>query len=194
MKLLADNLSGRTFRILMFPLLILTFAALFLACTEKPRFFFDFEADKDLDDLVWKCKTLFRISDQHATSWSRSLKVLLYPDPDNTGEHYPGIGFNRFNPDWSSYSSLCFDAFNPEEKALSLVVRIDDCKNPDFPDRYNKAIILVPGANHVSLPLNSLITSGTKKRLNLARIEGVMLFLSNPKERHTIFLDRVLVE
>ncbi len=194
MKSLADYRSGRTFWVLMFPLWVLTLAVLFPACTEKPRFFYDFETDRDLDDLVWKCKTLFRLADQHATSGSRSLEVEFYPDPDNTGEHYPGIAFNRFNPDWSIYSSLCFDAFNPEEKALNLVVRIDDRKNPDYPDRYNTAIILVPGANHVSLPLNGLITSGTKKRLNMARIEGVILFLSNPKERHTLFLDRVLVE
>ncbi len=61
-----------------------------------------------------------------------------------------------------------FSVFNNQQKKIPLTVHIDDIKDhPDYPDRYNKTFNLVPRANTIVIPLNTLETSGTKRKLNL---------------------------
>jgi hypothetical protein len=175
-------------------LLLLLGALLCPACEERPRFGFDFEQDRDLDELEWSCGALFRLSDAHATTGKRSLEMSLYPATDGDTEHYPGVAFTNFDPDWFGRRALVFDAHNPEAAPLPLEVRIDDRESPDYEDRFNASYTLAPGGNRVSIPLAALRTSGTKRPLRLGRIRTVALFLANPEERHTLFLDRVVLE
>lgn len=164
------------------------------ACQPTPRFDYDFEDEGILDQLEWKCRTQYRISPEHASSGSRSLELSLYPAPADEPESYPGVSFTKFDPDWSRFRTLVFDAHNPEESALQLAVRIDDRDAPDYSERYNQAFTLAPGDNRVSIPLADLVTSGTKRRLDSRGISTVILFLVQPKESHTLYLDRVRLE
>ena len=49
-----------------------------VACQPKPRFDYDFEDERVLDQLEWKCRTMYRISPEHATSGAKSLELTLY--------------------------------------------------------------------------------------------------------------------
>lgn len=187
MKTIGERLSYKA-------IILLVLAALPLGCREKPRFDYDFEQPALLDELEWKCGTFFRLSSDHATSGSSSLEVTFYPGPQAGDESYPGLFLSDFDPDWSGYQSLVFDAFIPGEKAIRLSVRIDDRENPDYADRFNAGISLTPGSNHIAIPLTSLITSGSKRRLNLENVRDVTFFLVSPEERYAIFFDRVRVE
>lgn len=80
------------------------------------------------------------------------------------------------------------------EKAVHLALRIDDRESPEYSERFNTAILLTPGNNHIAIALAGLITSGSRRPLNLENILGVRIFLANPKERYTIFFDRVRVQ
>lgn len=173
-------------------LLVLT--AFPLACKERPRFDYDFEQPAILDTLHWQCGTLFRLAPDHATSGASSLEVTFYPGPPGVNESYPGLSLTDLDRNWSGYRTLVFDAFVPREKAIPLALRIDDRENPEYADRFNAAIPLTPGSNHIAIPLTSLLTSGSKRPLNLNNILGVTLFLVSPQERHTIFFDRIRVE
>jgi len=173
---------------------VLLLSGLPLACRETPRFDYDFEQPAILDTLDWKCGTLFRLSPDHATSGARSLEVMFYPGPPGVDESYPGLSLTDFDRNWSGYRTLIFDAFVPGEKAIRLALRIDDRENPDYAERFNVAIPLAPGSNHIAIPLTGLVTSGSKKPLNLEKIRRATFFLVNPKERFTIFFDRVRVE
>jgi len=180
---------------LVFKAVFLIVLATFLpACGETPLFDYDFERPAVLDELVWKCGTLYRLSPDHATSGDNSLEVTFYSGPPGVDESYPGLSLIDFGPDWSGYRTLVFDAFVPGEKAISLALRIDDRENPDYAERFNTAIPLTPGSNHIAIPLAGLLTSGSKRQLNLDEILEVTLFLANPQERHTIFFDRIRVE
>ncbi len=101
---------------------------------------------------------------------------------------------------WRSFAALCVksrpDAVNchQEKTSLRLTIRIDDSDNPSYNDRYNNTVTLNPGANHISIPLNSLVTSGASRKLNLLSIEKVILFLVQPKERRTLYLDNLRLE
>ncbi len=171
----------------LFIILILIFLLL-TGCRTGSPFFYDFETEDILDTLSWKCKTIFALSDKHATSGQKCLKLELYPSP------YPGITLNNFDPDWSGYDVLKFDIHNQENILLKLTIRIDDSDNPSYSDRYNKTVILNPGANHISIPLNSLVTSGANNKLNLSKIKRVLLFLVQPKEKRALYLDNLHLE
>jgi hypothetical protein len=169
--------------------LILICLVFLAACTGKPaskRMLFDFESDKELDRIHWKCHTLLSLSEEHVTHGKRSLKLELYPSG------YPGLVPMIADNDWHAYKALCFDVYNPEQTELRITVRIDDYKDyPEYKDRYNKGFALKPGMNLVRISLDTLITSGTKRQLDLKNIYRFLFFMVNPKERHTIYVDNV---
>ncbi len=173
---------ARLFIVLILILLLLT------GCRTRSPFFYDFENEAILDTLYWRCKTIYTLSDENVTSGQKCLKMELYPSP------YPGIVLNNFDPDWSEYDVLRFDVYNQENIPLRLTIRIDDTMDPSYSNRYNNTITLNPGANHISIPLNSLVTSGTNRKLNLLSIERVSLFLVQPKEKRTLYLDNLHLE
>ena len=71
-----------------------------------------------------------------------------------------------------------------------MTVRIDDSKDyPDYADRYNKTFYLQPGANTISIPIDMLITSGTKRKLNLKMIYRVLIFMAKPNEKVVLYFD-----
>lgn len=168
-------------------LLILTLPLL-TRCSSRQPFSYDFETEDTLDALLWECKTIFTLSDKHATSGQKCLKMELYPSS------YPGITLNKFNPDWSKRTTLKFDIYNQEKISLRLTIRIDDTKDPSYGNRYNHTFILGPGFNYISIPLKSLYTSGTNRNVNLTDVQQIILFLSSPEEKRVIYLDNVRLE
>lgn len=154
----------------------------------KSPFFYDFESDDDLNHFNWKCKTLFSIDDEHAIRNRHSLKIDFYPSP------YPGITFEDFNQDWSEHKFLGFYIYNPEKKVINMALRIDDSHNPSYGERYNSPVQVKPGKNIYKIKLSSLITSGSKRKLNLRSIEKVIFFLVNPQKKETLYLDNVRIE
>jgi hypothetical protein len=152
----------------------------------REQILFDFESDSELDQVQWKCHTLFTLSDTHTTHGGFCLKMDLYPSS------YPGVSFKLLTGDWSSYDSLGFDLFNPQPTALPLTIRIDDRLDyPDYPDRYNASFSFTPGMNHFVLPLKDLVTAGSRKPLNLRQIHRFLIYMVNPAEGATFYLDYV---
>ena len=158
------------------------------SCSSRQPFCYDFETEDAIDALHWKRKTIFSLSNKHSTSGQKSLKMELYPSS------YPGITLNSFNPDWSKHTVLKFDIHNEEQLPLHLNILIDDKKNPSFSNRYNHTIILKYGENNISIPLNSLRTSGTDRKINLTNVQRMILFLSSPEEKRVIYLDNIRLE
>ena len=168
---------------------ICAIASLVISCQAgTPRYHLDFETEEDLDALFWQCKTVFSLSKNYVTSGGKSLQVEFFPSP------YPGLRLEGFPSDWSHYGHLVFDAYNPEDKALSLDLRLDDKRDPHFDDRYNGKVKLNPGRNHISIALDSLITTGTARHLDLAHLRKVVLFMTNPRVVHVVFFDDLRVE
>jgi hypothetical protein len=158
-------------------------------CAVKPateKVLFDFETDQELDRVDWKCHTLFSLSEEHATHGSKSLLMELYPSA------YPGLAPILAEHDWRPYKSLRFDIYNPLETELEIIVRVDDKKKSDgYADRYNKAFRLGPGIKRVEIPLESLVTSGTKRNLDLKNINRFLIFMVSPTEKNVLYLDYI---
>jgi hypothetical protein len=149
----------------------------------------DFETDSDLDRINWQCRTLFSLSREHATSGERSLKMELFP------ADYPGLSLKLNEHDWSRYAVLALDIYGPQDETLEITARIDDRPDyPDYEDRYNERQTLLPGNNHIRIPLSSLRTSGSGRPLNLKTIRRFMLFLVHPHEAHSFYVDNIRLE
>ena len=146
---------------------------------------FDFESDSELDQLQWKCHTLLSLSKEHYTHGKKSLKMELYPSD------YPGLTPMLKENDWSGYNKLCLDIYNPQDKLL-ISFRIDDQKaSPAYEDRYNKSFILESGMNRMSIPIDTLATSGTNRNLNLKKIHRLLIFVTNPKKKVVLYMDHI---
>lgn len=161
---------------------------LLTSCSSKQLFYYDFETEGALDTLSWKCKTIFTLSDQYVVSGLKCLKMELYPAP------YPGVSLKNAGYDWSKHNTLNFSIYNQEKISLRLTVRIDDTKDPSYNDRYNNTFIIKPGMNNIAIPFNSLLTSDTNRKLNLSKIENVIIFLVRPDEKRILYLDNVRLE
>jgi len=170
----------------------LSLLMVFLLCLFAPacsvpsgeRILFDFETDEELDSFHWKCHTLFALSDEHVTHGSKSLRLELYPS------EYPGLAPMIKDTDWSKYGMVSFDVYNAQEEDILLSVRIDDKEDyPDYADRYNRSFVVKPGPNTITIPFDSLITSGTKRLLNLKMIYRMLIFMAQPKEKTLLYFD-----
>lgn len=159
-----------------------------LSCDHNPAreyTMFDFETPSELDQLHWTCHTMYSLSDKHGTHGAKSLQLDLYP------AHYPGFSPILNKRDWSAYRVLSFDIYNPQKIEVPITVRIDDKKDPEYKDRYNKSFVLQPGMNHLTIPFNSLITSGTVRELDLRSISKFLIFMVGPKRKIVLYLDYI---
>ena len=139
-----------------------------------------------MDRVKWKCHTLFSIADENATHGNSSLRLELYPSP------YPGLAFELPVHNWSGFTILSLDIYNPQEEVISLAMRIDDSKEyPDFNDRYNERFPIKPGMNHLRIPLSSMVTSGTKRNINLGYIHRFIVFMAQPHKQYVLYIDYV---
>jgi len=158
-----------------------------MACgkiNNKEFVLFDFESESVFDEFNWKCRTLFSLSDLYAVQGNKSLKLELFPSS------YPGLSPALKHHDWRGYDVFCFEVYNPLNEPVSLVLRIDDKKDAfDFNDRYNKRFVLVPGANQVKIPLDSLKTSGTARFLELKNIYRFLIFMPHPDKKYVMYID-----
>ncbi len=170
---------------IMLSILVLTL----MACAERPateKILFDFETDADLDRLHWSCHTLMSLTDQHETHGQRCLRLELFPSD------YPGLAPILVEHDWRPYKALVFDLHNPQGKEIQITVRIDDKENAcEYADRYNESFRLGPGANSVEILLDRLMTSGTRRNLDLKNIYQVLFFMVNPSEEVTLYVDYI---
>lgn len=148
----------------------------------------DFESDKQLDELSWKCGTTYELSREHATSGQYSLKIAMYPKVN-----WPGFG-KGIKRSWIGYNYLSINIFNPSIKPVLLSYRIDDSRdNPPYADRANGRLQIKPGANTIILNLEDLKTSDDRRTLDLDKICSFLLFLHRPEEIITLFLDDLAI-
>lgn len=150
----------------------------------SPYILFDFESEADLDLIRWKCQTLFALSGEHASHGSSALMMELYPSDT------PGYAQRFPVNDWTGYRSLCLDAYNPQDDELEIGVRIDDFfQCPDLNDCCHRYFVVRPGPNTVCLPLDTLTTGGTNRKLDLSAMRQIFVFMVRPATKTVLYLD-----
>jgi len=167
-----------------------TLLALVLACSQADRggLLCDFEAESELDQFCWRCGQLFSLSGEHATHGRRALRLWMAP------ARHTGLLSGVARRDWSGFRALCLDVYNPQPQPLQLTVRIDDRPwRPPYCDRYERPFSLAPGPNLVRIPLETLVTSGTGRPLELSNIWLFYLYL-HLESPTVLYLDYLRLE
>lgn len=138
-----------------------------------------------LEMMRWtSASTAFKRVRSHAGNGGFALEVSLAP-----GE-FPGVSLVHMRNDWNGYDRLVFDAYLEGDKALPAVVRIHDRDHDQtYADRFNKKIILAPGANVVSIDLDEAAKAPRGRVMDMSRIVNVCVFSYRLKEARTVYLD-----
>jgi VanZ family protein len=102
----------------------------------------------------------------------RSLCVL------STGGSFPGIAHIEPQPDWRGHAALMLDVTNPGTRPLTLTLRVHDRSHDNrIGDRFNQSITLAPGSREeITVPLQTIENAPANRRLDLARVAGIILF------------------
>jgi hypothetical protein len=175
--------------------LILSGILILLSACEKDQrsfapFHFGFETGQDLDFLKMRCHSRFCLSDSFARSGSSSLKTVFYAGTA------PVLEFAHFNTDWRNIKALRLYFYNPAPRdTCRLLLYIDDIwDSASYDDRFNYYMKLPPGATGITIPTDSLITTGTQRPLQLKTIYRLIIHGRRLKQPLTLFLDDFYVE
>ena len=147
----------------------------------------DFESEIEL--TRWESgDASISISNALAYSGNNSLKV------DFGTEKYSGFGLKYFPNDWSEYNNLSLAIYN-REQAFKITIRIHDHLHTQgeqvFSDRFNKTMVLEKGWNTIDISLANVAKAPKTRRLDLSRVSGLGIFVTEQSAPKTIFLDSV---
>ena len=117
-----------------------------------------------------------------------ALRVALGTGP------YPGVGIDEPVPDWRAYGTLVIELDNPGGDPLSLTIRVHDrWHDQSYDDRWNQAFTLAPGAHRFEFPLSSIARAPRGRRLDLAAVDGVVLFANAEAAGRSFIVRRILL-
>ena len=147
----------------------------------------DFESEIEL--TRWESgDASISISNALAYSGNNSLKV------DFGTEKYSGFALKYFPNDWSKYNNLFLAIYN-EGEMLNITIRIHDHLHTQgeqaYSDRYNQSMVLEKGWNTIDISLENVAKAPKMRRLDLSRVNGLGIFVTEQSAPKTIYLDSV---
>lgn len=108
---------------------------------------------------------------------------------------YPSIRINEPYPDWRRYSHFKLDIFSELSTPQLITILIDDLHhNNQYSDRFNKAITIAPGLNHIQIPIDDIRQAPVSREMDLSAIKAVLLFAVNPPEEFSLYIDNIRLE
>ena len=128
------------------------------------------------------------------SSWEKS-RVDTVGHMVCTPAHYPGLRLEEPYPDWRGYSHFRVEVYSELPVAQSLTIRIDDAHHHhEYADRFNRAITITPGLNHIHILLDDIRHAPLGRELDLGAIRNVMLFAIRPPEEFSLYVDNIRLE
>jgi hypothetical protein len=141
--------------------------------------------------------------------WSRQLLKLSDADitlnpPDPSGWSaritfhpavFPGLTLEEPYPDWTRYNRLSFTIFSRLAEPVRIVLRIDDIHhNNNHGDRFNRNLEIIPGVNHISIPLSDIRRAPRKRQMDMTHIYRLLLFANRPASSFSLDFDTFRLE
>ena len=110
-------------------------------------------------------------------------------------KRYPGIRIDEPYPDWRRFSHFQLDIFSEVTSLQSIVIRIDDHHhNNEHSDRFNKAVTISPGLNHIQIPIDDIRLAPVGREMDLSAMKAVLLFAVSPREEFILYVDNIRLE
>lgn len=150
----------------------------------------DFERTQELSR--WTGNARREISDEVFTNGKHSLKVSLIK------KIYSGVELEYFPGDWTKYTLLRLDVYNPKPRNMSLTVSIFDRQHTHnryrFNDRYTDSFVLQPGWNELNISIEELKNAPRGRQMDISDILGLRLFAVKPAVGDYFYIDHVRLE
>jgi hypothetical protein len=101
------------------------------------------------------------------------LEVRLQPGAD-----YPGVELTEPWPDWRGHAALVIEVENPGDTPQPINLNIHDAGHDwNFTDRYNAHRVIPPRATEiVRIPLESIAKAPQRRRMDLSRMNAIVMF------------------
>jgi hypothetical protein len=116
-------------------------------------------------------------------------RVVFHP------KRYPGIRIDEPYPDWRGYAYFQLEIFSELQAPQSITIRIDDLHHKNkHSDRFNRAITISPGLNHIQIPLNDIRQGPVHREMDFSAMKAILLFAVNPPKEFILYLDNVRLE
>jgi hypothetical protein len=108
---------------------------------------------------------------------------------------YPGFFIRGPFPDWSRYDRLTFTICSDSDTPVQILIRIHDAPHDNrFADRFNRTLLIEPGANRVSIPLADVQSAPQGRSMDMAHIAALVLFAVSPAQPFSLFMDSFQLE
>ncbi len=173
-----------------------------VVCSAAPYMLSDLESDADFaawsaTGFISNCpalctpepSTLTRVA-SHATEGASSCQIdMLVGD-------YEGMARSVFpTNNWSAYNRLYFDVENPTSNALTLHLEVSDTVHgTGWVKRYLFDKALVPGVNHLTMPLQNLLLNDGSAYLDLAHINNFNVTVDGHTDPTTVYFDNMRLD
>lgn len=116
-------------------------------------------------------------------------RVVFHP------KRYPGIRIDEPYPDWRGYTYFQLEIFSELPTPQLISIRIDDLHHKNkYSDRFNKAVTISPGLNHIQIPIDDIRLAPVGREMDLSAMKAVLLFAVSPREEFTLYLDNIHLE
>ncbi len=108
---------------------------------------------------------------------------------------YSGWGIEGPFPDWSSYHALVFEVYSELSEPVGMTLRIHDrSHNQEYRDRYNREFTIRPGVNQIRVPVGQIAGAPAGRRMDLADIHAVGMFVVRPEGSFVLYFDGFRLE
>jgi hypothetical protein len=127
-----------------------------------------------------------------ASMGSQSMRI------ESSGDRQPGAVMVWPVPDWSDYSTLKFDLFNPEANAVTVGVTISDEDHVlhlwEPSDRFNWSVKLMPKeVRMIAIELHDVANSPETRSMDLTRVSNLNIFMPNAPQGSKLYVDGILL-
>jgi VanZ family protein len=108
---------------------------------------------------------------------------------------YSGITFDEPYPDWRGRDALALTIVSDLDQALPMAIRVHDASHDQrLRDRFNRSFNIVPGVNRLRIPLEDIRNAPDRRKMDMARIRGVILFAFDLKKPASLFVGPLRLE
>ena len=126
----------------------------------------------------------------------------LGTDPDErvgrmrfVSRRFPGLHLNELHPDWTGYRSLAFTIYSGLDRPVGVTLKVDDLDHGDVgTSRYDVPLIVEPGVNEVSIPLERIRAVERGRDLDMGRMCHLLIMAVRPEKSFTLYFDAFRLE
>ena len=151
--------------------------------------------------LLVTCLPLIRISADYIER-NRAFPVIydgVWPSREEfMSQRGMAIDFRNLFPDWRGYRYLMVDVEVKSTSDFSLTIRVHDKQHLHGPqlteDRFNRKFVLPPGRSTIKIPVEDIESGPLGRPLDLARVDGLVVFSGEDIDAHRVQLNRIWLE